>query len=230
MKNKIIVALDTVDKREALAWVESLAPLIEIFKVGSVLFTSYGPSIIEEIQKKGGKVFLDLKFHDIPKVVEGAVEAAAKMGVHMLTVHTLGGEEMLKASAGAAARIKQKPKILGVTVLTSLEDRALEKVGIKGDCSGEVKRLAQLAKECGLDGVVASARELTILRDILPPPRIIVTPGIRPEGIDSGDQKRTMTPKEAVRLGADFLVIGRPVTQAKEPLKAIEKILQDING
>ncbi len=230
MKDRLIVALDTINKREALRLVERLYPLVRIFKVGSVLFTSYGPGIIKEIRKKGGRIFFDLKFHDIPKVVAGAVENAAKMGVEMTTVHTLGGEEMLKAAVQAVQKIKPRPRILAVSILTSLEDRDLKRLGLKGMCLDEVKRLACLAVGCGVDGIVASAREVKSLRKILPPSSLIVTPGIRPAGKGLGDQKRTMTPREAIDAGADYLVIGRPITQAKDPRKAAEDILADIRS
>jgi orotidine-5'-phosphate decarboxylase len=230
LKDKIIIALDTVDKQEALRLVGILSPLVRIFKVGSVLFSAYGPEIIKEIRKKGAGVFLDLKFHDIPNVVARAVENAAEFGVDMLTVHTLGGEGMLRAAVKAVQNIKPGPRILGVTVLTSLADKDLKRVGLKENCLTGVKRLALLAAECGCDGIVASAMEVKTLRKILPPSTLIVTPGIRPEGSATGDQKRAMTPKEAIMAGSDYLVIGRPVTQAKNPAKAVEGILKDING
>lgn len=230
MKDKIIVALDVASKSEALKLVDTLTPLVKIFKVGSVLFTSSGPGIIKEIRKRAAGVFLDLKFHDIPKVVAGAVEIAAGFGVEMMTIHTLGGDQMLKAVAKVVQKIKHRPKILGVTILTSLEDRDLKEIGLKVRCLGEVKRLARLAKGCGLDGIVAGATEVKPLRRILPPSFLIVTPGIRPKGGETGDQKRTMTPKEAIQAGADYLVVGRPVTQAKDPRKAVEAIIRDING
>jgi len=229
LKDKIIVALDVTSKKEALELVDILNPLIKIFKIGSVPFTSFGPGIIKEIREKGGRVFLDLKFHDIPKVVAGAVETAAGFGVEMITIHTLGGEEMLKAVAKVVKEIKPRPKILGVTVLTSLEDRDLEKIGVKERCLEEVKRLAQMAVDCGLDGIVASAREVVALRKMLPSSFLIVTPGIRPEGGVIGDQKRTMTPREAIKAGSDYLVIGRPITQAKDSRKAVEEIIKNIN-
>lgn len=230
MKDKIIVALDVTNKSEALKLVDILSPLVKVFKIGSVPFTSFGPQIIKEIRKRGCEVFLDLKFHDIPRVVAGAVEKAVAMGVEMMTVHTLGGEEMLKAAASAAHKIKPCPKVLGVTILTSLEDRDLEKVGVKETCLDEVKKLACLAVDCGLDGIVAGAIEVGALRKILPPLFLIVTPGIRPEGGKTSDQKRIMTPKEAIMAGSDYLVIGRPITQARNPRKAVEEILDDING
>lgn len=233
MKNKrgqLIVALDTANKSEALRLVETLSPLVKIFKIGSVPFISFGPDIIKEIRKRGGRVFLDLKFHDIPKIVAGAVEIAAGFGVDMMTVHTLGGEEMLKAVARVVKKTKPRPKILGVTVLTSIEDKDLKKLGVKGNCIEEVKRLARMAKRCGLDGIVSGATEVKTLRKILPPSFLIVTPGIRPKGKSIGDQKRTMTPKEAIEAGSDYLVIGRPITQAKDPRKAVEEIIKNING
>lgn len=228
--DKIIVALDTGSEREALAWVDKIIPHIKIFKVGSVLFTSCGPRIIKEIRKRGGRIFLDLKFHDIPGVVARAVEEAAGLDVELLTIHTLGGEKMLKTVAAAVSRMKSRPKILGVTILTSLEDEDLKKIGLKAGCVAGVKRLARLAIDCGLDGVVASAREVKMLRKILPSSSIIVTPGIRAPGHALGDQKRVMTPREAVKAGADYLVIGRPITMAKDPRQAVEIILEDING
>lgn len=230
MKNKIIVALDTDNKRDTLRLVKSLLPLVKIFKIGSVLFTRYGPEIIKEVKNIGGGVFLDLKFHDIPQVVFRAVKEASEIGVDMLTVHTLGGEEMLRMSIEAVYNIKKRPKILGVTILTSLEDNGLKRLGIEGGCVGEVRRLSRLAVRCGLDGVVASAREVRMLRKILPASFTIVTPGIRPEGYIATDQKRILSPREAIKAGSDYLVIGRPVTMARKPIKVIEDILMEING
>ena len=226
----IIVALDVNSEKVALKLVDRIIPLVRMFKVGSVLFTSCGPKIIKEIRKRGGCIFLDLKFHDIPAVVAKAVEEAAGLGVDMLTVHTLAGEKMLKAVAKAVSQMKSRPKILGVTILTSLVDEDLKKIGLKGGCLAGVKRLARLAIDCGLDGVVASAREVKTLRQILSPSSLIVTPGIRAPGQAIGDQKRIMTPREAIAAGADYLVIGRPITMADDPRKAVETILADING
>ena len=230
MRPRVIVALDTPQEREALRLVTELRPAIEIFKVGSILFTSCGPEIIKKIRKKGGRIFLDLKFHDIAGVVKKAVEVASDLGVEMLTVHTLGGEEMLKSVAELARQKKYSPKILGVTILTSLENRDLKKIGLKGNSRVAVKRLARLAIDCGLDGVVASAREIRELRRILPGTSLMVTPGIRPDGKARGEQKRVMTPRGAIKAGADYLVIGRPITQARDPLRAAKLILEEING
>ncbi|MBL7197295.1 MAG: orotidine-5'-phosphate decarboxylase [Candidatus Omnitrophica bacterium] len=215
IKDKLIVALDVDDYKKAKQLVKLLYPVVKIFKVGSQLFTACGPEIVKMIQKKGAKVFLDLKFHDIPNTVKRAVEAAARLKVNMLTVHLAGGREMLEA----AVSISKRPKIVGVTVLTSkskvnLRDRVLD--------------LAKLAKDVGLDGVVCSAHEATAVRQKFGRNFLIVTPGIRPKGSSFGDQKRVVTPKQAIKNGADFIVVGRPIIKARNPKKAALEILKEI--
>lgn len=217
MKSKLIVALD-VDRYEvALDLVEQLKDLVDIFKVGSQLFTRYGPRVVEAIREANKDVFLDLKFHDIPHTVGKAVEAAASLGVCMLTVHACGGAEMLRA---AAAPIPNRPLIFGVTVLTS----------VAGRVGRQVLRLARLAVQCGLDGVVASPQELPLLRRKLGEKLLIVTPGIRPEWAEVGDQKRYMTPAEAVRQGANYIVVGRPIIAAPKPSAAALRIKTEMGG
>ena len=215
MKNKLIVALDVDNLKQAEGLVDALCPIVRIFKVGSQLFTACGPGIVEMIQKKGARVFLDLKFHDIPNTVKKSVEAAAKLNVDMLTVHLAGGREILEA----AARIPKRPKIVGVTVLTS---KSAE------DAAGRVLDLAKLAKQFGLDGVVCSVHEAARVRKECGDDFLIVTPGIRPKDYPSDDQSRVATPREAIEAGADFIVVGRPITQAKDPKEAAAKILEEI--
>ncbi len=216
MKSKIIVALDVDNFDAAARLVTQLGDTVGMFKVGSQLFTRYGPRIIELIHAQGRQCFLDLKFHDIPNTVAKAVESAAALKVYMLTLHTAGGEEMLRA----AAAVQPRPLLLGVTVLTS----------VAGDQQAEVLRRARLARETGLDGVVASAHEIVPLRKELGDKFVIVTPGIRPAGSDVGDQKRVMTPGEAVRVGASFLVIGRPIVADPDPAAAARRIGAEIGG
>lgn len=216
MKSKIIVALD-VDRYETAAdLVTRLGDAVGMFKVGSQLFTRCGPRIIEHIHAQGRQCFLDLKFHDIPHTVAKAVESAAAWQVALLTVHTVGGEEMLRA----AAAVQPRPRLLGVTVLTS----------VAGDQQAEVVRRARLAQATGLDGVVASAHEIVPLRAALGGEFLIVTPGIRPAGSDAGDQKRVMTPRQAVDAGASYLVIGRPIIAAPDPVAAARKIAAELAG
>ena len=215
MKSKLIVALDVDTYDAATGLVESLAENVTIYKVGSQLFTREGPRMVEYLAGQGKQCFLDLKFHDIPNTVAKAVTAAGALpGVMMLTLHTAGGAEMLQAAADVADR----PRLLGVTVLTSTG----------GDVQAEVLRRAQLARECGLDGIVASARELPALRAALGPEFWIVTPGIRPAGADLADQKRVVTPGEAIAAGASYLVIGRPIVAAPDPAAAARAIVAEM--
>jgi orotidine-5'-phosphate decarboxylase len=207
MKSKLIVALDVETREEAEALVNDLRDVVDVFKVGSVLFTRLGPRIVELIRECDKEVFLDLKFHDIPNTVAKAVESAAALRVFMLTVHTCGGAEMLKA---AVREIAGRPIILGVTVLTS----------VAGNVQQEVLRLAKLAQECGLNGVIASPQELKPLRQAVGEKFMIVTPGIRPAWSETGDQKRIMTPAEAVASGANYIVVGRPIIAAADPRAA----------
>ena len=228
MNNKLIVALDTDDLKVATQLVDKLSSIVKIFKVGAQLFTACGPEVLQLIQKSGADVFLDLKFHDIPNTVSHSVEAACRYNPLMLTVHALGASPMLQAAVAARNHAGAATKILGVTILTSLDKAALEEIGLSASVNEEVLCLAQMAKGAGLDGVVASPQETAILRQSLGEDFIIVTPGIRPAGPMRDDQRRTMQAKEAIAAGADYLVIGRPITQATDPLAAAEKIIEEI--
>jgi orotidine-5'-phosphate decarboxylase len=216
VKSKLIVALDVDTLDAAAAVVRELGPLVEIYKVGSQLFTRVGPSVIEFLRDQGRQVFLDLKFHDIPHTVANAVAAAAAHRVMMLTVHAAGGEEMLRAAAAVAAR----PRIVAVTVLTSHA----------GNVTDEVLARARLALAAGLDGVVASPREVSLLRQQFGPDFLIVTPGIRPAGAEAGDQKRILTPAEAVKAGASYIVVGRPILAARHRAAAARRLLAEMAG
>lgn len=224
---EIIVPLDYPSAREALALVDRLGPLAAFYKVGLELFTRSGPEVLGELRRRGKRVFLDLKLHDIPNTVARAVEAAATMDVELLTVHTAGGASMMEAARDAAGG---RVKLLGVTVLTSLTAAELEVVWGREISSirDEVGRLAELAHQSGMDGVVASALEASWLRKTLDPPFLIVTPGIRPAGAARGDQKRVATPADAVAAGADYLVVGRPLTQADDPAAALASLLTEV--
>lgn len=235
MKNegRLIVALDADTKEKALALVERLKNDVKIFKIGSELFTSCSPGIVEDIRKKGCEVFLDLKFHDIPSTVAKSATAVVKLGVFVFNVHALGGQEMMEKAAKAAAveaeKLKiDKPKVIAVTILTSMDEKSLKKIGIFDNMEIQVLRLAKLAKDSGLDGVVASAAEVKLIRKSLGKDFLIVTPGVRPAGSASGDQKRIATPKEAIDNGASFIVVGRPITEALDPTEAAKKILKEI--
>lgn len=223
-KEKLIVALDTGDLEKAKRIVNELSGVVRIFKVGSQLFTRYGPKAVDMVNKRNCKVFLDLKFHDIPNTVKGAVESAKDLGVFMLTIHTLGGKEMLKA----ASSIPNRPKLVGVTVLTSLNNNDLSNLGIDRNVENEVLYLAKLAKDSELDGVVCSPKEIVLVRKKIGKDFIIVTPGIRLKGDKTSDQKRVLTLKEAISLGADYIVIGRPILEAKEPIKVAREIVREI--
>jgi orotidine-5'-phosphate decarboxylase len=231
-RKKIIIALDVPSRAEALSLVSKLkdAP---IFKVGLELFTAEGPRLLEEVARQGKKVFLDLKYHDIPNTAAGAVRSAARHGVHMLTLHTSGGSEMLAKAAEAAAQEsaksgKAKLFLLGVTVLTSLKDAELKDIGISASVADQVLRLASLAREAGLDGVVCSPQEIEIIKKEFGRDFLVVTPGIRPAWAAVDDQKRIMTPAEALRKGADYMVIGRPITGAASPHEAFLKIAKEL--
>ena len=233
VRNPIIVALDVATADEALRLAEMLAPVCGGFKVGKELFTAVGPEIVRRIRGLGALVFLDLKFHDIPNTVAKAVVAAVQLDVQMLTVHASGGMEMLQAAEQAAQQTARQlgraaPLVLGVTVLTSLDGSVLSQVGVNPDVSLQVRRLANLAHQSGLRGLVCSPREVAELRQMLPASMQLVIPGIRSQTAPPDDQKRTLTPREAVALGANWLVIGRPICAAKDPRAAAEQILQEI--
>ena len=231
-KDRLIVALDVDTKKKALGLVEKLKTEVKIFKIGSELFTSCGPSIVEEAQNAGAKIFLDLKFHDIPNTVAKAAIAATRLGVFIFNLHALGGSDMMKKAAEAAAdeskRLKiAKPKIIAVTVLTSMDENSLKKIGINDNMEKQVLKLAKLAKDASLDGVVASPSEVKLIRRELGNEFIIVAPGVRPEWASANDQKRIASPKEAVLNGATYIVVGRPVIEAPDPLSAAKRILEE---
>jgi orotidine-5'-phosphate decarboxylase len=233
MRNPIIVALDVPNADAALKLVGQLATVSGGFKIGSELFTSAGPDIVKKIRALGALVFLDLKYHDIPNTVTKAVAAAVQLDVQMLTVHTSGGSEMLKAAEHVAQENAWKlgrtpPLVLGVTVLTSLDSGALREIGSDANVEFQVRRLATLSTKAGLRGLVCSPLEIAALRKILPASTQLVTPGIRTGEENSDDQKRTLTPREAVAAGANWLVIGRPIYAAENPRVAAEKILESL--
>lgn len=217
-KKPIIVALDYSEQAAALQMASLLDPQYCRVKVGKELFTRAGPAVVETLQKRGFEVFLDLKFHDIPNTTAMAVKAAAELDVWMVNVHASGGRRMMEAAANVLSqKAHNRTLLIAVTVLTSMEKTDLEEIGIELDLSLHVERLAHLTAQSGLDGVVCSAQEAPMLRKSLPTGFCLVTPGIRPVESVSGDQKRIMTPVEALRHGSDYLVIGRPITQAKDP-------------
>ncbi len=224
-RERIIVALDLPTADEALALVRRLSPHPGLFKVGLQLYIAAGPEIVRAVHDLGGRVFLDLKLHDIPNTVGRAVESAGSLGVEMLTLHLCGGRAMIEAAVGAAG---PELLLLGVTVLTSSNDATLREVGIEAPMKEQVLRLVGLGVEAGLGGVVASPRELHPLRSAHGTKLKVVTPGIRPADSPAGDQKRTMTPAEALQAGADFLVIGRPITAAPDPRAALDQIVADV--
>ena len=226
--NPIIVALDVPDAACALALAEQLAPAVGAFKIGKELFVAEGPDIVRRIRDTGAAVFLDLKFHDIPNTVAKAVASAAQLDVQMLTVHASGGTEMLRAAQAAADEADNTPLILGVTVLTSMDKSDLEELGIQKNPADQVQHLATLGTAAGLKGLVCSPMEIAPLRAVLPAEAKLVTPGIRPAGAETGDQKRVMTPADAIGAGANWLVIGRPIYGADNPRAAAEGILESL--
>ncbi|PQJ89643.1 orotidine-5'-phosphate decarboxylase [Aliivibrio sifiae] len=222
---KVIVALDYDNQTDALAFVDKIDPSSCRLKVGKEMFTLFGPEFVKELHKRGFSVFLDLKFHDIPNTCSKAVRAAAEMGVWMVNVHASGGEHMMTASREILEPYgKDRPLLIGVTVLTSMEQQDLAGIGLDIAPQEQVKRLAALTKNSGLDGVVCSAQEASILKVDLGKEFKLVTPGIRPAGSAVGDQKRIMTPVDAITSGSDYLVIGRPITQAENPSQVLNEI------
>lgn len=224
--SKVIIALDTTDEQKALELVKLLKHKVSVFKVGLELFCSEGPEIVNKINDLGCKVFLDLKFHDIPNTVAGAARAALSTGAFMFNVHASGGREMMRKVREMidAAELPEKPIVIAVTVLTSLDESDLNDINISKSPLEQVKTLALLTKESGLDGVVASPREITAIREVAGQDFVIVTPGVRPAWAQAGDQKRIMTPAEALDAGASYIVVGRPVTAAPNPVEAIDKL------
>ncbi|MEI7732077.1 MAG: orotidine-5'-phosphate decarboxylase [Verrucomicrobiota bacterium] len=233
MRNPIIVALDVPNAEKAVALAAKVAPAVGAFKIGSELFTSAGPDIVRQIRATGAAVFLDLKFHDIPNTVAKSVAAAVRLDVQMLTIHTSGGLEMMKAAENAARQTAQQegkalPLVLGVTVLTSMDAAELSRIGVGTDPGKQVERMARLAMDAGLRGLVCSPLELPVLRSFLPKEIQLVTPGIRAADDAAGDQKRTLSAPDAVKAGADWLVIGRPIYAAPDPRAAAEQIWASI--
>jgi len=235
-KDKLIVALDVDSADRALDLFDALRDVVGMFKIGSQLFTAAGPDIVRRIVTKGGRVFLDLKFHDIPNTVAAAGVEATRLNVSIFNVHASGGAEMMKRTADAVSETAEreglpKPKVIAVTLLTSLDDEGLKQIGISSAARTVVPNLARVTATCGLDGVVASPQEIQIIRDTVPSPDfIIVTPGIRPDSVTTDDQRRVMTAAEAIRAGADYLVVGRPILKAVNPVAAATSLVAEIEG
>jgi orotidine-5'-phosphate decarboxylase len=232
-RGRVIVALDFADPMRALALADRLDPSACGVKVGKELFVSAGPEPVRWLVARGFYVFLDLKFHDIPNTVAQACASASRLGVSMLNVHAAGGRAMLRAAReaidGAAEATSARPLLIGVTVLTSLDDAAIRETGIAADAGAQASRLARLARDCGLDGVVCSAREAAAMRAEFGPDFTLVTPGIRPAGSVADDQARIVTPERAVRDGANYLVVGRPITGAEDPVAALASINRSLD-
>jgi len=226
----IVVALDYPTPKQAIEMAKQLDPKKCRVKVGKELFTASGPAILEQLHKLDFDVFLDLKFHDIPNTCAGAVAAAAELGVWMVNVHASGGERMMAAAADAIANKQHKPLLIAVTVLTSMEQSDLAGIGLDIAPQQQVQRLAKLAKESGMDGVVSSAQEIELIKQLCGTDFLTVTPGIRPAGSAAGDQRRIMTPKQAVEVGGDYLVVGRPITQAENPQQSCLDIIQSLKS
>lgn len=226
--NPVFVALDTPDLPRALELAHALKPYVGGLKVGLEFISALGPDAVKRVAEVGLPVFADVKFHDIPNTVAGAAKAIGGLGVAMFNVHASGGEAMMRAAAEAIAPLSPRPLLIAVTVLTSMDEAALEAVGQKGPPREQVARLAALVKKSGLDGVVCSAHELKTVREVAGPDFLTIVPGIRPAGAALGDQKRVMTPSEARAAGADILVIGRPITGAKDPVAAAKAIAEEL--
>jgi len=222
--DRIIVALDRSNREDILRLVESLRGRVGLFKIGLQAFVANGPSIVREVAADGGRVFLDLKLHDIPNTVAKATEAAGALGVSMLTIHAAGGSNMIRA----ATAVQTKPTVLAVTMLTSLGDDDIEAIGFSGGSSENAVRLARLAQSSGADGAIASPHEIHVIREACGPSFLIVTPGIRGPGEEFGDQRRTMSAAEAIAAGADYIVVGRPITDAKDPARAADRIVDTL--
>ena len=238
-KNKLIVSLDVETAREALNLFSALKDVVGMFKIGSQLFTAEGPGVVREIVRAGGRIFLDLKFHDIPNTVASAGVEAARLGVSIFDVHACGGSEMMRRTAEAVTETAaregiQRPLIIGITVLTSFDNSTLAETGFSSSTTEQVERMARLAKESGLDGIVASPHEVKLIRETVERSNfVVVAPGVRPAGIASDDQRRVMTPAEAVRAGADYLVVGRAILKSPAPALAAYQIIeemQQVNG
>ncbi len=235
-KERLIVALDVSTERRARELVDSLRGIVGMFKVGSQLFTEAGPKIVREIVSSNNEVFLDLKFHDIPNTVALAAVAATRLGVSIFNVHASGGREMMQRAADAVSEVATKeglkrPSVIAVTVLTSSDAIMLSEIGIDSEPESQACCLSLLAEASGMDGIVASPREVAAVRStVISPGFLIVTPGIRPAGVAADDQKRIMTPAQAIRAGADYIVVGRPITGAKNPVESAEQVLEEIES
>lgn len=236
-KNKLIIALDVETAREARRALDSLRDAAGMFKIGSQLFTAEGPEFVREAVRGGARIFLDLKFHDIPNTVAAACREAVRLGVSLLNVHASGGMEMMRRAAEAVAEEAErvgakKPDLIAVTVLTSADLSTLEETGVAArDVEAQVKRLARLAVESGIDGVVASPHEITTVREAVERTHfLVVTPGVRPASTSHDDQKRVMTPAGAVRAGADFIVVGRAILRAPDPFRAAREIIEEMSS
>jgi len=225
---RIIVPLDTPRLEDALALAARLDPKLCRVKIGKELFVAAGPEAVQRVHERGFEVFLDLKFHDIPNTVAGACRSAAKLGVWMMNVHASGGETMLRAAREAVSSVVRPPMLIAVTVLTSLTNDDLERVGYTGSVMENVERLARIARACGLEGVVCSAQEATLVRKATGEDFTLVTPGIRLESDNRDDQARVVTPRDAVRLGANYLVIGRPITGSPDPAATLQSINESL--
>ncbi|MFH1553229.1 MAG: orotidine-5'-phosphate decarboxylase [Candidatus Omnitrophota bacterium] len=233
-RERLIVALDVDNVQRALEMIDILSPEVEIFKVGIAPFTDFGHRILDKLQSAGKRVFLDLKFHDIPNTAAGAARAAAKKGVFMMNFHCLGGRRMLEAGARGAKEAsssagRKPPILLGVTILTSMSEEDMQAIGFGGDLQSKVLELARVARDAGMNGVVASAKEARAIKEEIGKDFVIVTPGIRPEWTASGDQKRVLTPRQAISEGADYIVVGRPIIQADDPLQAARRIIEELS-
>lgn len=228
---ELIVALDVNNREEAVQKVKAIGDTVDFYKIGLELFTAEGPDVVKAVKDLGKRVFLDLKFHDIPRTVERSVRSGGKLGVDLMTIHSVGGKAMIKAAADAAAEFGPNgPKILAVTVLTSLDQSDLEDVGIKGRTPAEqVEAMARFAIENGANGLVCSPKEVGNLSKILKPGTLFITPGVRPAGAAVGDQKRVATPADAVRDGSTHLVVGRPILAAEDPVAAAKAIRAEMN-
>lgn len=235
-KDKVFVALDVSTAAEALELVLKLGDCTRMFKIGSQLFTAAGPDLVREIVASGAKIFLDLKYHDIPNTVGAAAAAAARLGVFMFNVHAAGGREMMRRAMDEATKAatsigRERPLVIAVTMLTSADATTLKEIGINREMNDQVASLARLAADSGLDGVVASPLEASLIRKgVERPDFVIVTPGIRPSDTSVNDQKRVMTPAAAIQAGADYLVVGRAITAAKDPLRAAQEVLAEVDN
>lgn len=222
-RDRLVIALDVSTRDDVLRLVDQLHEVAGVFKIGLQAFTSLGPSIVREVVSRGERVFLDLKIHDIPNTAQHAIASVASLGASIATVHASGGEAMLRACAHDSLLV------LGVTILTSLDDASLADIGFAGSAMSNAVRLAQLTQRAGLRGVVASPHELAPIRDACGGDFVILTPGIRPAGSDAGDQRRTMTPREAIAAGADYIVVGRPITNAADPRSAAMRVVEEMS-